>query len=197
MASGNRASGHRESGHRESTTGAWAAAAVVLAVGALAFGVVAQVRATDLEDRVTQLEAQGRQPIAAVAPGRSTTTLRTVDAGNVAAETAVRHAFGAVYDASTPASERLAAVDDPRGVEQAFRQAATGQFSGQATQASVNVSAVNFTSETGARVSYEILIGGQPRFTDRIGPAALVGGAWRVSRTTVCTDLQLVGATCG
>jgi hypothetical protein len=186
------------SGNRESTTGAWAAAAVVLAVGALAFGVVAQVRATDLEDRVTQLEALGRQPIAAVAPGRSTTTtLRTVDAGNIAAETAVRHAFGAVYDASTPASERLAAVDDPRGVEQAFRQAATGQFSGQATQASVNVSAVNFTSETGARVSYEILIGGQPRFTDRIGTAALVGGAWRVSRTTVCTDLQLVGATCG
>ena len=177
---------------RESTNGAWAAAAVVLAIGGLGFGVVAQIRVSDLEDRVTQIQTVGVSPAAVLS-----TTIPPLQATNQAAEALVRHAFGAVYDPSTAAAERLAAVDDPRGVDVAFKSAASGQFAPQASQASLDITEVEFTSETAARVRYAILIGGQPRYVGRIGDASLIGGAWRVSRDTVCADLALVGANCG
>jgi len=178
---------------RESTNGAWAAAAVVLAVGGLGFGVVAQIRVSNLEERVTQIQTVGSLP-AAAAPR---TTIPPLQANNQAAETQVRHAFDAVYDPATAAAERLAAVDDPRGVDVAFKSVASGQSARNASQASLDITEVEFTSETAARVRYAILIGGLPRFVGRIGDASFVGGAWRVSRGTVCADLALIGAKCG
>lgn len=187
------------------TAGAWAAAAVVLALGALAFGLYGQIRAADLEDRVTQLEAQRRaaptfEVTTTLAPiARVGATTHAGDAGGAVDDSTragIRQAFQSAYSAGTPADQRLSAIDDPEGVEAALKTALAGPFGQQASGISVVVSDITMVSETSAQVKYSILVAGQPQYADRVGAAVYFKGSWRVSRATFCTDLATVGARC-
>ena len=204
-------------GGSSDTAGAWAAAAVVLALGALGFAMFSQIRAADLEDRVTQLEAQRRSPVTVSA--EVTTTLSPIsgppitgsritgspDGSGVGAggssvdestRAGIRQAFQAAYGAGTPADQRLSAIDDPAGVEDALRAAVAGPLGQQAANAAVVVNDITLVTDTSAQVKYSILIAGQPQYTDRVGSSVYVKGSWRVSRATICTDLAIVGADC-
>jgi len=194
---------------RRETAGAWAAAAVVLALGALAFGVSAQFRISDLESRIAE------QPGVSETTAKVTTTLRgssapvpqssvppssdDIDgspADPVAAESAVREAFAAVYAGASSVPDRLVRIDDPSGVAAAIGRAAVGEFGTQLTISTTQVDQVAFTSPTTADVIYSVLAGPEALVNQALGSSRLVDGVWKVTRATVCGDLERVGAPC-
>lgn len=113
-----------------------------------------------------------------------------------AARAEIAAAYSIVYDFSKPVAGRLAHIDDPRGVEEATRDVASGQFGSSALNSSARVLAVDFTSPDTARVAYELRVNGTPMFGTRRGAARLVDGTWKVSRATVCADLALADGRC-
>ncbi len=193
-------------GRTENSAGAWAAAAVVLALGGLGFGVVAQVRASDLEQRVAALERlaaeAGLDTSALPTMVEPTTTTKPGDDPGVqpadpgAAEAAVRNAFVVFYDGSRPEGERLAVVDDPHGVAETLRAAAVGEFALEVANSKGSVSDISFDSPTTAKARFSVLVSGQRLVADVEGAARLVDGAWKVTRSTVCASLEDVGAPC-
>lgn len=187
-----------------SAAGAWAAAAIVLAVGALAFGVTAHLRANDLQHRVTELESAARDGSATTAPAvvpTSTTLLAPVTTapGPVEAEAArsdVIAAFTAVYGGAGGMEGRLTRIDDRTGVQRAIEALTRGPNAAYAT-AAVNVNDVRFTSDTRATVIYGVSVGGQQTVVGREGEARVAGGSWKVTRATICADLAALGVPCG
>jgi hypothetical protein len=193
-------------GRSEGSAAAWAAAAVVLAVGGLGFGVAAQVRLTHLEQRVDRLEVTSRS----APPSRTAATTTTVDdtastttaavagapADVAAARSSVIHAYQTVYDGTQPTDTRLAFIDDPSGVAAAFQQASGGPLAAQAAAIKARIDDVTFNSAVDASVRYAVLVNGVPQFQSRLGDARYDNGLWKVSRATVCADLQQAGAPC-
>ena len=198
------------SGRRDGNAGSWAAAAIVVALGALCFAVVTEIRASDLEGRVAQLEARtdplsqvssGTTGTAAVGVKRPGTTAVAVSGSAQPdspeeARADVIAAFTSAYDGSKPLSERTAQVDDPEGVDTAISSASAGQFGGAAAVSRITISQVVFTSATTASVTYDVLAGGTPVLLNRVGSARLVGSTWKVTRATICADLETAGGPC-
>ena len=208
-------------GSSDGSAGAWAAAAVVLAVGALGFGVFAQLRASDLAARVERLEtARAASPLSDATTNKVNTTLKAIPptAGLpvvpsqttvlpttapasqppdvIGAENAVRQAYAIAYDGTQALDARLSVIDDSRGVDAAFRAAGTGQYATSLANARGTVSRVSFTSDNAATVSYSVFFNGQSG-AERQGTAVAIEGVWRITRATVCADLAAVNAPCG
>jgi hypothetical protein len=195
-----------EEGRSESTAGAWAAAAVVLALGALGFGVASQLQVQDLERRVDSLERTTQIPVTSRAPATTappvTTTVTGGGAGGAVLpdidKEGVERAYGTVYDGSRPTQDRLAYVDDPSGIVASLERVSSGELSQTATQLRAVVDRVTFTSTMTATVSYRLATGADAGSApERIGSARRVGGTWKVTRSTVCGDLEDAGAPCG
>jgi hypothetical protein len=171
---------------------------VVLALGALVFGVVAELHAHDLGVRVARLEhaaAQGgtrSSTSPATSPTSTVASLQPADPQQ--AEQEIDTAFSAVYDGSRPTSERLTYIDDPDGVMDAFDKASTGSLAAVTSGLRADVSRVTFTSSVTATVSYSLTSAGTT--AQRLGSARLTGGTWKVSRSTVCSDLSAAGVAC-
>jgi hypothetical protein len=195
-------------GRSEGSAAAWAAAAVVLALGGLGFGVAAQVRLSHVEDRLDQLQQSGvraaaprsapttTRPHKNQSPRTTTTAVASQPADPNAAKQSVIHAYQVVYDGSQPTDSRLAFIDNPTGVAQAFQAAATGQVAAQAAAIKARIDSVTFTSAEEASVRYAVLVNGVPQFDNRIGTAHFDNGVWKVARQTVCEDLTEAGAPC-
>jgi hypothetical protein len=189
----------------DGSAGAWAAAALVVGLGGLLFGVVAQLRTSSIEERLDLLEAEAgeSQVVVQEEPSASTTTgpSSTSAAGRqpadiTAARKGVVDAYSTVYDGSKPQPERLRLVDDPTDVGAAMTFASSGEV-GQAYQRTrARVDDVTFTSAEDATVRYRVLLDGAPALEPRIGAAVLAGDTWKVTRATVCADLAEVGAPC-
>jgi len=199
--------GRDEDGRGEDNAGAWAAAAVVLALGGLGFGVAAQLRVGDLEQRVVALErTAGRRDDTTQEVAAPSTTARAdapdpgdegkVPGDTAAAEAAVRSAFVVLYDGARPMPDRLAAVDDPRGVDDALKAASEGELALQLANTKATVSEVRFTSAATAEVRYSVLVNGEPLVDDAAGAARLVDGRWKVTRATICANLEDAGSPC-
>jgi hypothetical protein len=186
---------------------------VVLALGALGFGVVSQVRVQDLERRVASLEhtAAATSPTV-VAPagdvsGLPTTVVTTTSevpvvgsAGEAlpsSERAGVEAAYTTVYDGSRPTAERLAFVDDTAGVAESLQALASSPMGSQAAAVRAVVDRVTFTSSMTATVTYRLTSGsGGSATSSRIGSARRVGGTWKVTRSTVCDVLADAGAPC-
>jgi len=191
---------------RGSSAGAWAAAALVLALGALIFAVLAHVRVSELEDRIGVLESENalRSPLTSLVDPLDpvpTTPISSPEGGGEppdpsTARADVIAAFSAVYDSRAAIDDRLRLVDDTTGVAAALRQAAAGPNAAVINSATVNVNDVTFSSPTRATVVYGLAVPGQPPILGRSGEARVDGGAWKVTRATVCADLTAVGAPC-
>jgi len=170
----------------------------VLALGALVFGVVAELHAHDLGVRVTRLEQRPRT-VSNQSSGRGSTSPTSTPvalqpADPQQAEQEIDTAFSAVYDGTRPTSERLSYIDDPTGVMDAFNRATTGSLAQLTSGLQAQVSRVTFTSSVTATVSYSLTASGTT--AQRLGSARLAGGTWKVSRTTVCSDLSAAGIAC-
>jgi hypothetical protein len=162
---------------------------------------------THLEQRVDRLEAGA---VSRATSTRRATTTTTVDDTTVpsttavagapadlaAAKSSVIHAYQTVYDGTQPTDTRLAFIDDPTGVAAAFEQASGGPLAAQAAAIKARIDDVTFNSAVDASVRYAVLVNGVPQFQSRMGEARFDNGLWKVSRATVCADLQQAGASC-
>ena len=209
-------------GRSGATAGAWAAAAMVLALGALGFAAVAHFRINELERRLIRVEHDevGASPTSAPTGGAgalgsttsttslddptgsaSGTTTITVASGSPvdpdAARAAIGRAFGVVYDGALGVDTRAGAVDDPSGLAVGLQTLFSGPYAAGAASSRGEVSAVTFTSPTRAQVSYSVNVDGAAPLPGRTGEARVVGGDWKVTRATVCGDLAVLGAPCG
>ncbi|HEY7137013.1 MAG TPA: hypothetical protein VIB48_18310 [Acidimicrobiia bacterium] len=120
----------------------------------------------------------------------------TPPADPTAARAAIEHAFAAVYTWSNPSTVKGSAIEGGSVLSPDLEtQLAKGPFAKQVQQARARVDEVVFTTPTTAAVRYDILVPNDD-FTNRIGNAVFVDGAWKVSRATVCTDLSLAGVSC-
>lgn len=190
---------------RNAAAGAWAAAAVVLAVGALVFGFTAHVRANDLEAQLAQLrtrEAMATVPVNGVdgstgASGGSSGegSGGTLSESESAARVAITRAFNTVYDGSRAVGDRVAAIDDPTGVPEALAALESGPNGALVRQVVVSVNDVRFTTPNAAAVTYTLTVPGMDP-VGREGAAVFADGAWKVSRATICRDLVDVGSGC-
>lgn len=199
-------------GRREATAGAWAAAAIVFALGGLGFAVAAHLRLNDLQQRVDRLEASAdgadsRRPsdTSPSSSGSSTSvpalpTITSPDEGEPtdveSAKALVTTAFTTVYQGNLSNTARLALVDNPSGVDAALTAAATGENAGIVSAATARVGDIVFTSPTRATVQYTVVVPGQAPGEARPGEARLSSGTWKVTRATVCGDLATIGAPC-
>ena len=190
---------------RGSSAGAWAAAALVLALGALVFAVLSHLRITELEDRVASLEEERgglSDTTSAASPPPPTFVTTSPEAFGQppdpdAARSDVVAAFSAVYDPNVGVETRLQLVDDVTGVAAAIRQAAAGPNGAVVATVTASVIDVQFLSPTRARVGYSLIVPGREPLSGRVGEARVAAGAWKVTRSTVCTDLLVVGGACG
>jgi hypothetical protein len=112
-----------------------------------------------------------------------------------AARRQVEQAYWTTYDGSRSPADRLAVIDDPRGVAEANLTAPPPPPGLDLTLVRSDVRDIVFDTPEHAWVDYAIAVGlqvGPPR----IGEAVLVDGTWKVTRSTVCRDLRLLDATC-
>ena len=195
---------------RGSSAGAWAAAALVLALGALIFAVLAHIRVSDLEDRVAVLESDAAlrpsattpsgalvDPLGTAPPPTDAAVAASAPADPSQARADIIAAFSSVYDPASGVEARLRLVDDTTGIAAALRQAIAGPNGAAVSSATVNVNDVQFLSATRARVIYGLTVAGQPAALGRSGEARVAAGAWKVTRSTICADLEAVGGACG
>lgn len=167
-------------------------AAVVLAVGAVAFVVGAYIVKPQ---ETVQLEI----PATGVA---FPPTLPEPDGPPPAEEARAREdviaAFTVTSAGTSTDEERLARVDDSEGLAELRRQVLVHFPQAPLDQISARVEEVRFLNRRTAAVRYAIVLPGYsiPEFPNRIGRAVLVGDTWKVTRETVCADLLLGGVTC-
>lgn len=111
-----------------------------------------------------------------------------------AAEAAVRAAWDAVHIGDD--ETRLAAIDDGTGLVAAWDELEQGPYAQAAATASFPVRELVFTTPDEAWFRYDVE-SEVADFSDRYGRAVLgEDGVWRITRDTVCQDLQLAGASC-
>jgi hypothetical protein len=87
-------------------------------------------------------------------------------------------------------------IDDPTGVAEAREQVREGGFEEAAASAEAIVEELVFTTPTEAWFRYRIETS-TGTFDRRFGIAVDVGGVWKITRNTICQDLQMAGGDCG
>ena len=172
------------------------AAAVVLGVGALGFGLPANVRADGLERRLDRIERAAEGSVDAATPSAPAPTTTFLVAHADASRAQIRTAFANVYTGVLPIADRMAFIDDPSGVEAVLTAISSGPAAPIALSSRVSVDRITFDSDASAIVRYTVMIDGSPPVAGRTGTATRNGEVWKVSRTTVCTDLAGIGAPC-
>lgn len=92
----------------------------------------------------------------------------------------------------TTQTDRLAFVDDPTGVAEAWQAIQDGDYADAANSSTSTIRELVFTSPTEAWVRYDIA-SSVTNFPNRYGIVRLGDdGVWRVTRATICQDIMLV-----
>ncbi|MFI8827947.1 hypothetical protein [Streptomyces sp. NPDC053431] len=109
-----------------------------------------------------------------------------------AAKAEITKNWTAFFDPKTPTAERVKLLEN--GPKMAAVLAA---FAGDknAAMSSAEVKGIAFTSPTNANVTYDLLVGGNPALPDAKGTSVLQNDTWKVSEKTLCSLVQLSGAT--
>ncbi|MFF9196427.1 hypothetical protein ACF09L_14585 [Streptomyces sp. NPDC014779] len=109
-----------------------------------------------------------------------------------AAKAQITKNWTAFFDPKTPTAERIKLLED--GERMAPVLAA---FAGDknAAQSSAKVKKIDFTSPTGANVTYDLLVAGNTALPDAKGTSVLQNDTWKVSVQTLCGLVQVSGAT--
>ena len=103
----------------------------------------------------------------------------------------MRAAATTAYDPAA-GDARLEAIDDPRGLPEAYAELTAGPYAAQAATTTAAVGEISFDRPDHAWFHYVLSVG----FGPRTGQASLVDGRWKVARATVCADLALAEVTC-
>jgi hypothetical protein len=170
-------------------------AAVVLAVGAVAFVVGAFIVNPQETVRI-EVPATGVPFPEQVAPLPKPDGPPPADEDRAREE--VTAAFTEAYAGRGTATERLSRIHDSEGLEQLRQQVLIHFPLTPLDDLSVRVEIVRFLNRKTAAVRYTIVLPGYsiPEFPNRIGRAVLVGDTWKVTRQTLCNDLTLGNVSC-
>jgi hypothetical protein len=94
----------------------------------------------------------------------------------------------AFFDAKTPTATRISLLQNGPTFASIIKAQAG---SGLAASATAKVTKVVVTSPTQAKVTYSILVGGQPALAGQSGVAVYEGGIWKVGVASFCGLLNL------
>lgn len=125
-------------------------------------------------------------PASTSAPASTSTSAPA--SGNSAAEKTISANWVAFFNAKTPTSKRIALLQDGSAFATIIKSQAG---SGLAGSASAKVTKVTVTTPTQAKVTYDILVGGQPALSGKTGVAVKQGGTWKVGVASFCGLLAL------
>lgn len=114
-----------------------------------------------------------------------------------AARAEIERLFGVRFADRTD-EERLANLDDPTGMREVYEQLRNGPYAEQVLGSRPVFRDVVFLSATRAAVRYETEIPGYPpqAFGQQFGEVVFVDGRWKLTRDSVCRDVQLAGVSC-
>jgi hypothetical protein len=105
-----------------------------------------------------------------------------------ATESAIAKNWTAFFSAKTPVAERIRLLQDGQMFAPVIKAQAKSSL---AAGASAKVTKVTLVSPTQARVTYTILLNGQPALSNQTGVAVLQGGTWKVGIASFCSLLAL------
>ncbi|MFV0136852.1 hypothetical protein ACLGIH_27245 [Streptomyces sp. HMX87] len=125
-------------------------------------------------------------------PGERTTTSApaSAPADRAAAEREIEENWEKFFDPDTPVEDKQAVL------ENGDRMAPVLQAFGgdeRAGQVEAEVSRVEFTSPTEAKVTYSLALQGSTALPDASGTAVEQDGTWKVSAKTLCALVQMSG----
>ena len=100
-----------------------------------------------------------------------------------AAAATVKANWEAFFNPKTPVAKRVSLLQDGQTFSTVIRSQAG---SGLASSASAKVTKVTVVSPSQAKVTYSILLGGQPVLSGRTGVAVKQGGTWKVGVASFC-----------
>jgi hypothetical protein len=114
-----------------------------------------------------------------------------------AARAEIERLFGVRFADRTD-EERLANLDDPTGMREVYEQLRTGPYAEQVLGSRPVFQDLVFLSATRAAVQYMTEIPGYPPegVGRQFGEAVFVDGRWKLTRESVCRDVQLAGVSC-
>jgi hypothetical protein len=124
----------------------------------------------------------------ASAPSTSASASASASSATGSAAAQIAANWAAFFNAKTPVATRVSLLQDGP-VFASIIKAQAG--SGLASEATAKVTKVVVTSPTQAKVTYSILVGGQPALAGQSGVAVYEGGIWKVGVASFCGLLNL------
>jgi hypothetical protein len=119
-------------------------------------------------------------PSSSASSAPATSASPVSSSGATAAITANWEAF---FSPKTPVAKRVSLLQDGQTFESVIKSQAG---SGLAASATSKVTKVTVVSPTQAKVTYSILLGGQPALSNQAGVAVKQGGTWKVGVASFC-----------
>jgi hypothetical protein len=146
----------------------------VLLVSALAAGIAACSSSGN---------SSGASPSPSSAPSSSATAASASPVSGSGDAATIKANWEAFFNPKTPVAKRVSLLQDGQTFATVIKSQAG---SGLASSASAKVTKVTVVSPSQAKVTYSILLGGQPVLSGRTGVAVKQGGTWRVGVASFC-----------
>lgn len=134
------------------------------------------------------LAACGSSSTPATHAATPTAAATTPAAASGSAATKITANWQAFFSAKTPIAQRVSLLQNGQAFAKLIKAQAGSTLAASATAKVVRVSMV---SPAKARVTYSILVGGQPMLTNQAGVAVLQDGTWKVGDSSFCGLLAL------
>jgi hypothetical protein len=122
------------------------------------------------------------------APSSSAAAPSSAPASGSGTASTVAANWAAFFNAKTPVAKRISLLQNGQTFAPVIRAQAG---SGLAATATAKVTKVTVVSPSQAKVTYSILIGGQPALSGQSGVAVLQAGTWKVGLASFCGLLTL------
>ncbi len=121
-------------------------------------------------------------PSSSTASAASPATPST-SAGGAAAQSEIEANWAAFFSAGTPVAKRVTLLENGQVFEAVIKAQAGSALASSATS---KVTKVTIESPTQAKVTYSILVGGQPALSNQAGVAVQQDGVWKVGDASFC-----------
>ncbi|WP_216909535.1 hypothetical protein [Nocardia noduli] len=105
---------------------------------------------------------------------------------------AITDAYTVFFNAAAPVDQRIASVEKGDIFAPVLQAQAADPAKGGTT---ATVSAVKTVDATNAKVTYTLLMGGNPVLPNQGGEAVKIDGKWKVGASTFCALMALQGGT--
>src|ERR1039458_6775431 len=153
----------------------------ILLVSALAAGVAACSSSGNSS-------SSGASSSPSSAPSSSAAAPSSSPASSSGTTSTIAANWAAFFKAKTPVAKRISLLQDGQTFASVIKSQAG---SGLAATATAKVTKVTVVSSSQAKVTYSILIGGQPALSNQNGVAVYQNGTWKVGLASFCGLLTL------